>query len=198
VLFDFFQTGTYDRNRDFILTTSPSMDILISSNLERLIYLSTGCDGTANADFMKELGENGSYSVSGEMKKKMNGFIGGFASEAENKAVIKKLFDDTGYLIDTHTGVASAVYGKYKEETKDDTKTVIVSTASPYKFSRSVLEAMEGDQETEDEFQIIDHLSNLSGVSVPQAVEEIRTAVVRHTTVCDADQMKEAVLNFLD
>jgi threonine synthase len=198
VLFDFFQTGTYDRNRDFILTTSPSMDILISSNLERLIYLSTGCNGSANADLMNSLGENGNYSVNGEMKKKMNGFIGGFASEAENKAVIKKLFEDTGYLIDTHTGVASAVYNKYKEETKDDTKTVIASTASPYKFSRSVLEAMEGDQDTEDEFQIIDHLSNVSGVSVPQAVEEIRTAVVRHTTVCDADQMKEAVLNFLD
>jgi threonine synthase len=198
VLFDFFQTGTYDRNRDFILTTSPSMDILISSNLERLIYLSTGCDGTVNADLMKNLGENGSYCVSGEMKEKMNGFIGGFASEAENMAVIKKLFEDTGYLIDTHTGVASAVYGKYKEETKDETKTVIASTASPYKFSRSVLEAMEGEQETEDEFEIIDHLSKVSGVSVPQAVEEIRTAVVRHTTVCDADQMKEAVLNFLD
>ncbi len=198
VLFDFFQTGTYDRNRDFILTTSPSMDILISSNLERLIYLSTGCDGVMNADLMNSLGENGNYSVNGEMKEKMNGFIGGFASETENKAVIKKLFEDTGYLIDTHTGVASAVYNKYKEETKDDTKTVIASTASPYKFSRSVLEAMEGDQETEDEFEIIDHLSNVSGVLVPQAVEEIRTAVVRHTTVCDADQMKEAVLNFLD
>lgn len=198
VLFDFFQTGTYDRNRDFILTTSPSMDILISSNLERLIYLSAGCDATANADLMKALGESGSYSVTGEMREMMKGFVGGFASEALNKAVIKKLFEDTGYLIDTHTGVASTVYSNYKDETKDDTKTVIVSTASPYKFSRSVLEAIEGDQETKDEFEIIDHLSQVSGIAIPQAVEEIRTAEVRHTTVCDADQMKEAVLGFLN
>lgn len=198
VLFDFFQTGTYDRNREFILTTSPSMDILISSNLERLIYLSAGGDAIANADLMKALGESGSYCVSSEMRERMKGFVGGFASEAENKAAIKKLFEDTGYLIDTHTGVASTVYSNYKEETKDDTKTVIASTASPYKFSRSVLEAIEGNQETKDEFEIIDHLSRVSGIVIPQAVEEIRTAEVRHTTVCDADQMKEAVLGFLN
>lgn len=198
VLFDFFQSGTYDRNRDFILTSSPSMDILISSNLERLIYLSTGCDASLSAALMKELSEKGSYTVTGEMRKKMADFAGGFALEEENKSTIKDLFDRTGYLIDTHTGVASAVYHNYKETTGDNTKTVIASTASPYKFSRNVLEAIEGKQETEDEFQIIDHLAGVSGIAIPQAVEEIRTAPVRHNTECDADQMKEAVINFLD
>lgn len=197
VLYDFFRTGTYDRNRDFILTSSPSMDILISSNLERLIYLSTGCDAAANGALMKELNETGSYRVTGEMKKFMEDFYGGFAAEAENKATIKKIFEDTGYLVDTHTGVAAAVYEQYRAETGDSTGNVIASTASPYKFARSVLEAIEGEQKTEDEFQIIDHLAKVSGVKIPQAVEEIRTAPVRHNTECDADKMKEAVAEFL-
>ncbi len=197
VLYDFFRTGTYDRNRDFILTSSPSMDILISSNLERLVYLSTGCDAAANAALMKELNETGSYTVTDEMKKFMEDFLGGFAAEAENKATIKKIFEETGYLIDTHTGVAAAVYGQYKTKTKDETKNVIASTASPYKFSRSVLEAVEGEQRKEDEFEIIDHLAVISGVRIPEAVEEIRTAPVRHNTECDADKMKGAVVDFL-
>ena len=197
VLYDFFRTGTYDRNRDFILTTSPSMDILISSNLERLIYLSTGCDGEANGALMKELNETGRYTVTAEMKKFMEDFYGGFATEEENKAAIRKIFEDTGYLIDTHTGVAAAVYGQYQAKTGDVAKNVIASTASPYKFSRSVMEAIEGEQKTEDEFQVIDHLAEVSGVAIPQAVEEIRTADLRHNTECDADKMKEAVVAFL-
>ena len=197
VLYDFFQTGVYDRNRDFILTSSPSMDILISSNLERLIYLSAGSDGKANAELMKSLGEKGSYEITGEMKKFMADFKGGYSSEESTKAVIKKLFEDTGYLIDTHTGVAAAVYEQYKAETKDETKNVIASTASPYKFSRNVLEAIEGKKETCDEFQVIDRLAGICGVPIPQAVEEIRTAPVCHNTECHADQMKETVENFL-
>lgn len=198
VLYDFFQTGTYDRNRDFVLTSSPSMDILISSNLERLIYLSTGKDANENAALMKELNERGSYTVTAEMKKFMKDFRGGFATEAENKATIKKIFEDTGYLLDTHTGVAATVYDRYKTETQDAAKTVIASTASPYKFSKSVLEAIEGFSKAEDEFAVVDHLSKVSGVKIPQAVEEIRTAIVRHHTECDADKMKEAVLDFLN
>ena len=197
VLYDFFLTGTYDRNRDFVLTSSPSMDILISSNLERLIYLSTGSDAAANAALMKELGERGSYQVTEAMKQFMKDFKGGFATEEENKAAIKKIFTENGYLLDTHTGVAAAVYEQYQEETKDETKTLIVSTASPYKFSRSVLEAIEGEQEAREEFEVIDRLSRISGLPVPKAVEEIRTAAVRHKTVCSADKMKEAVENFL-
>ena len=197
VLYDFFRTGTYDRNREFILTTSPSMDILISSNLERLIYLSTGCDAEANAALMRELGEKGAYTVTAEMKKFMEDFRGGYATEAENMAAIKKVFDDTGYLIDTHTGVASAVYDAYRTETKDETKTVIASTASPYKFSGSVLAAIAGAQELPDEFAVADRLSELSGTAVPQAVEEIRTAPVRHTLECDIEKMKDTVASIL-
>lgn len=197
VLYDFFRTGTYDRNRDFILTTSPSMDILISSNLERLIYLSAGSDAKANAALMKELSEKGSYTVTEEMRGFMKDFRGGFASEEENRATIKKIFEDTGYLIDTHTGVAASVYNHYKEETKDPAKTVIASTASPYKFSGSVLEAIDGVRPEEDEFAIVDRLAELSGVVIPQAVEEIRTAPVRHTAECGIDQMQATVAGIL-
>ena len=196
VLYDFFRTGTYDRNRDFILTTSPSMDILISSNLERLIYLSTGCDASVNASLMSELTENGSYTVSETMKQFMKDFRGGYASEEENFAVIKKIFDDTGYLIDTHTGVAAAVYSRYRTETGDETKTVIASTASPYKFSGSVLNAIAGPQNLADEFAVADRLSEISGTAIPQAVEEIRTAPVRHTAECSVEAMKETVASF--
>jgi threonine synthase len=196
VLYDFFQTGTYDRNREFILTSSPSMDILISSNFERLIYLSAGCDASKNAELMKDLNEKGSYTVTPEMKKFMKDFKGGFAAEKENKATIQKIFKDTGYLMDTHTGVAAAVYEQYKKETQDTVKNVIASTASPYKFAGSVLEAIDGKQAGE-EFQIIDRLAKRSGIKIPQAVEEIRCAPVRHSTECDSNKMKEAIIGFL-
>ena len=110
VLYDFFTTGTYDRNRDFILTSSPSMDILISSNLERLIYLSAGCDAEKTKELMRELSETGRYTVTPDMREKMALFTGGFATQEENAREIKRVYDDTGYLMDTHTGVASCVY----------------------------------------------------------------------------------------
>ena len=137
VLYDFFKTGVYDKNRPFILTSSPSMDILISSNLERLIYLSTGCDEEETKKRMEELSKDGKYSVTGEMRARMADFVGGYADQAANAAEIKRLYDETGYMIDTHTGVASCVYHNYVKETGDTKKTVIASTASPYKFSRS-------------------------------------------------------------
>ena len=199
VLYDFFQTGTYDRNREFVLTTSPSMDILISSNLERLIYLSTGCDAAADAALMKDLSEKGSYTVTENMRQFMSDFRGGFATEAQNEATISKIFEDTGYLIDTHTGVAATVYNAYKAETGDQTKTVIASTASPYKFSHSVLEAIKGKSAVEgkDEFAVVDELSEVSGTPVPKAVVELRSAVIRHNTECDVDKMGETVKNIL-
>ena len=146
VLYDFFTTGTYDRKRDFILTNSPSMDILISSNLERLIYLSTGCDARANKALMQDLSVKGSYTVTEDMRAFMSDFAGGFATQEENAAAIKRIFDSTGYLIDTHTGVAAAVYGDYRAKSGDTAKTVIASTASPYKFSDSVMEAIAGPE----------------------------------------------------
>ena len=200
VLYDFFTTGTYDRNREFILTNSPSMDILVSSNLERLIYLSTGCDASANSALMKDLAVKGSYVVTEDMKKFMSDFQGGFATQDEVAAAIKKLFDSTGYLIDTHTGVAAAVYGAYRERTGDETKTVIASTASPYKFSHSVMEAVAGRESIEgkDEFDIADALSSLSGTPLPKAVEELRHAPIRHNLECDVDGMEKTVKGILN
>ena len=197
VLYDFFTTGTYDRKRDFILTNSPSMDILISSNLERLIYLSTGCDAEKNAELMENLSRNGAYTITEEMKKAMSDFWGGFATQEEDGAMIRKVFKETGYLMDTHTGVGAAVYQKYQKETGDQTKTVIASTASPYKFSRSVMEAIAGPQDEADEFALIDKMSRLSGTEIPQAVEEIRTAPIRHNRECSVEAMKAEVKDIL-
>ena len=197
VLYDFFQTGTYDKKREFILTSSPSMDILISSNLERLIYLSTGCDAEANKALMSELSADGAYTVTDDMKAVMKDFIGGYATETENAAEIKKVYDDTGYMIDTHTGVASTVYRKYVAETGDKTPTVIASTASPYKFSHSVMEAVFGDQGDKDEFAIIDDLCRASNVAIPNAVEEIRNAQIRHRRECDVPAMESTVAEIL-
>lgn len=197
VLYDFFQTGTYDRKREFILTSSPSMDILISSNLERLIYLSAGCDSESTKARMEALSEKGAYTVTGEMKKNMADFYGGFATQAENAGEIKQLYDSTGYLIDTHTGVASCVYKKYVKETGDRTKTVIASTASPYKFSGSVMQAVLGDKGEMDEFELIEKMEQISGVTIPNAIEEIRNAKIRHDRQCSPDDMKKAVLEIL-
>ena len=195
VLYDFFTTGTYDRKRDFIPTNSPSMDILISSNLERLIYLSTGCDARANKALMQDLSVKGSYTVTEDMRAFMSDFAGGFATQEENAAAIKRIFDSTGYLIDTHTGVAAAVYGDYRAKSGDTAKTVIASTASPYKFSDSVMEAIAGPESIrgKDGFEVVDALSSLCGVDVPAAVEEIRHAPIRHNTECDVDKMEATV-----
>lgn len=197
VLYDFFKTGTYDRKREFILTNSPSMDILISSNLERLIYLSTGCDAEANKKLMEDLSTKGAYTVTDSMKAFMKDFVGGYATEAENAAGIKHLADETGYIIDTHTGVASCVYKKYVAETGDKTPTVIASTASPYKFSHSVMAAVTGKEAETDEFASIDALCKASGVAIPRAVEEIRNAEIRHTRECDAADMEKNVAEIL-
>ncbi len=197
VLYDFFKTGTYDKRREFILTSSPSMDILISSNLERLIYLSAGCDEEKNSALMADLARTGAYTITEDMKANMADFIGGYATEAENAAGIKRLYDATGYVIDTHTGVASCVYRRYAEETKDTTPTVIASTASPFKFSHSVMEAIAGDQGSKDEFAIVDELSGIANVAVPRAIEEIRHAEIRHRRECDVDTMETTVAEIL-
>ncbi|HJC06347.1 MAG TPA: threonine synthase [Candidatus Enterocloster excrementipullorum] len=199
VLYDFFSTGTYDRRREFILTNSPSMDILISSNLERLIYLSTGCDARADQELMRELSEEGSYQATDSMRAFMSDFWGGFASQEESDGAIRRIFEDCGYLIDTHTGVAAAVYEKYKKETGDEAVTVIASTASPYKFAPSVMAAIKGREAVRDmdEFAVVDALSGLSGTPVPQAVNEIRTAPILHSRECAPEEMENLVRNVL-
>ncbi|MGN0167773.1 MAG: threonine synthase [Acetatifactor sp.] len=197
VLYDFFRTGAYDRNREFVLTTSPSMDILISSNLERLIYRIAGNDADKNRELMNALTGQGRYEITEEMKAALTDFYGNFASEAETAAEIKRLYENCGYIIDTHTSVASAVYQKYKKETGDKTKTVIASTASPFKFTRSVMNAIDAKYDAMGDFELVDELSRLANVAVPQAIEEIRTAPVVHDVQCDVDRMKDTVKGFL-
>ena len=198
VLYDFFSTGTYDKNRDFILTSSPSMDILISSNLERLIYRIAGNDAQKNAELMASLSGNGKYEITAEMKAQLADFYGNYTSEQETAAVIKKLYEDTGYIIDTHTAVASGVYDKYKKETGDtETKAIIASTASPFKFTRSVMNAIDAKYDKMSDFELVDELSKLGNVAVPQAIEDIRSAAVLHDTVCEVEEMPEVVKKFL-
>ena len=197
VLYDFFTTGEYDKNRDFILTSSPSMDILVSSNLERLLYLSCGRDAEQTKNRMESLAKDGKYEITAEMKEFMSDFRAGYADMQANAKTIKTLFDETGYLIDTHTGVAAAVHQAYKAATDDQTKTIIASTASPYKFSRSVVEAVCGKQETADEFALINKMERLSGVKIPQAIEEIRNAEIRHQMQCKPEDMKQTVKEIL-
>ena len=198
VLFDFFKTGTYDRNREFILTKSPTMDILISSNLELLNYRIAGNDAKANADFMKNLSATGKYDITDEMKEKLADFYGNYTSEEETAEVIKNIYDNTGYVIDTHTAVAAGVFEKYKKETGDtNTKTIIASTASPFKFTRSVMNAIDSKYDSMGDFELVDELSKIGNVKVPQAIEEIRNANVLHNTVCEVEEMPNVVKDFL-
>ena len=198
VLYDFFATGSYDKNREFMLTSSPSMDILISSNLERLIYRVAGNDVEKNRAFMEALIKDGIYKITHDMKNKLSDFYGGYATEEETALRIRELYESTGYVLDTHTAVASAVYEKYKKDTNDQTTTVIVSTASPFKFTRSVMNAIDSKYDNMDDFALVDELSKLAALKVPRAIEEIRTAPVVHKTVCDKSEMKNTVKRFLE
>lgn len=198
VLYDFFTTGSYDKNREFKLTSSPSMDILISSNLERLIYRIAGNDAAKNADLMKQLATSGKYEITPEMKAELKDFYGNYTNEEETTAVIRDLYEKTGYIIDTHTAVAAGVYHKYEQETGDDeTKTVIASTASPFKFTRSVMNAIDSKYDSLSDFELVDELSKIGNVAVPQAIEEIRNAQVLHDTVCEVAEMPQVVRQFL-
>ena len=197
VLYDFFRTGEYDKNREFILTSSPSMDILISSNLERLIYRIAGESADENAKLMAALSKDGKYVITDEMKAQLENFYGNYTTEQETAEVISSLYEKTGYVIDTHTAVAAGVYGKYKAETKDETKTVIASTASPFKFTRSVMDAIDEKYDSMTDFELVDELSKIANVKVPQAIEDIRSAEVLHKTVCEVDEMPKVVKEFL-
>ncbi|MBR6228159.1 MAG: threonine synthase [Eubacterium sp.] len=192
VLFDFFGSGTYDRKREFILTSSPSMDILISSNLERLIYRIAGDSTDKIANFMKQLSGDGEYTITNDMRQQLSAFVGGFATEEQTAGEIASVYKDTGYVLDPHTAVASYVC---REKAKaGQVKTVVASTASPYKFTRSVMLAIDREKyESMGDFELVDELNRLSGVAIPQAIESIRTAPVVHDTVCEVDTMQKTV-----
>ena len=197
VLYDFFNTGEYVKNREFILTTSPSMDILISSNLERLIYHIAGDDANKNKELMANLAESGVYDITDEMRAKLNDFVGKFASEEETAETIRKIYEDTGYIMDTHTSVARCVYEKYVAETNDNKATVIASTASPFKFTRAVMNAIDSKYETGEDFELVDELSRIGNIKIPNAIEEIRNAEILHNTKCETSDMETTVKDFL-
>ena len=198
VLFDFFETGKYDRNREFYVTTSPSMDILISSNLERMIYRIAGNDAKQCAKFMAALIKDGEYVITDAMKAELSEFFGAFGSEEETAVKIKEVYDKEGYVMDTHTAVAAVAYDKYKAATGDDkTPTVIASTASPYKFTRSVMDAIDPAYDAEDDFELVDELNKVSKTAIPKAIEEIRTAPVLHDTVSETAAMEDEVKKIL-
>lgn len=190
VLADFLQTGVYDRNRPFHQTLSPSMDILISSNLERLVYLASGCDAQAVAGYMQKLSQTGRYELSGEALKAIQAdFLGGFADDAQTKAAIRRVYEEQGYLMDTHTAVAWDV----AERTPLANKTVLLSTASPYKFCSAVLSAL-GEETDADEFAQMERLSRLTGVPVPQNLSGLASLPALHKDVIDIGGMERYVL----
>lgn len=197
VLFDFFQTGEYDKNREFILTTSPSMDILISSNLERLIYKIAGNNAAKNRELMTSLTTDGKYEITDDMKAELADFYGNYATEEETAAIIKETYEKTGYVMDTHTAVAASTYKKYVAETGDKEVTVIASTASPFKFTRSVMNAIDSKYDALGDFELVDELSKIGNVDIPNAIEEIRTAEVRHNNLVEVDGMEDIVKKFL-
>lgn len=197
VLYDFLETGCYDKNREFILTSSPSMDILISSNLERLIYKITGDDADKNNALMSSLTLTGKYDITDEMRAQLKDFYGNYATEKETAETIKETYGKDGYIMDTHTAVAATVYKKYKAATGDDTISVIASTASPFKFTRSVMNAIDEKYDEMSDFELVDELSKIGNVKVPNAIEEIRNADIRHSNLCDVDGMETIVKKFL-
>lgn len=198
VLTDFLKTGRYNKNREFYTTSSPSMDILISSNLERLLFEMYGRDEQKTAELMNRLNTVGEYTVSDDVKAKLDAeFYGGYCDEQGTADTISELFKKYGYLCDTHTAVAVKVYEDYVKETGDKTPCVIASTASPYKFSHSVLPCvMSGDVPT-DEFETVEQLNKVSGVKIPKSLAELKTKEVLHKTSVDKSEMSGFIKDFL-
>ena len=197
VLTDFINTGVYDRNRKFYTTVSPSMDILISSNLERLLYHLSGDNDAVINDWFGKLKTDGRYEISADVKAKIGElFWAGCCSDAETKAEIKSTFENYNYLLDTHTAVAVKVYEDYKKATGDDTKTVIASTANPYKFSGAVYEAI-GGTPAEDEWKNIAELEAKTGTKMPAPLAATKNKEIRFTGSVEKQEMPEVVCSFL-
>ncbi len=198
VLTDFINTGIYDRNRQFYATVSPSMDILISSNLERLLYIMTNKNDTIIKEWFGKLASEGRYEVSDDIKSKLSDeFWAGFCDDEQTKAVIHEIYGKYSYTCDTHTAVAVKVYNDYKAVSGDDTKTIIASTASPYKFSAAVLEALEGGKSDVDEYSKVDRISELSKMPVPSALADLKNKPERFSDVIDKSEQKAYVLKIL-
>ncbi|OPZ20803.1 MAG: Threonine synthase [Firmicutes bacterium ADurb.BinA205] len=198
VLTDFINTGIYDRNRKFYATVSPSMDILISSNLERLLYIMTDRNDAVIRDWFGKLASEGRYEVTDDIKTKLKDeFCAGYCDDEQTKATIHSIYEKYSYTCDTHTAVAVKVYNDYKEATGDETKTIIASTASPYKFSAAVLEAVQGGKSDLDEYAMIDKLAELSKLEVPAALADLKNKPERFNDVIEKTAQKDYVLKKL-
>ncbi len=198
VLTEFLTTGVYNRNRTFHTTISPSMDILISSNLERLLYHICGENDETIKDWFGKLATEGKYEVTDDVKAILKDeFYAGCCNDEETKATIDEIFKKYSYICDTHTAVAVKVYEDYAKATGDNTKTVIASTASPYKFSNSVLDALGEFDANADEFELVDKLAEITKLEVPNSLAELKNKEVRFTNSINKDNMKEFVLETL-
>lgn len=189
VLYDFIKTGIYDRKRKFYKTISPSMDILVSSNLERLLYFISGKDNNIVKSLMSELNENGKYEINEDMKTILDSdFYAGYVCKEETMKTIKKVYEQYKYLLDTHTAVAYKALESYKKETGDKRVSVVLSTASPFKFSRSVYEALYGASD-KNEFEIMSELSLSTGVNIPSNLKDLENESIKHTSLCEISEM---------
>ena len=197
VLTDFIKTGKYDRNRDFYTTVSPSMDILISSNLERMLFELSGCDDKAVAEMQNELKNSGTFCVTDDMEKKITElFWGGCCNDMQTLETIGNTYKEYGYLCDTHTAVAVNVYGQYVKATGDNRPVVIASTASPYKFADSVLSALTDDK-ADGDFEKVRQLSRLTSTEIPEPIKALENADIRFNDVCEKDEMLSTVYSAL-
>lgn len=197
VLTDFFETGVYDKKRELVLTESPSMDILVSSNLERLLYEASGRKAEVVSELMNSLNNKGIYEVNDTVKSFIKEFYGNFATTEEVYEAIKEEYEKEDYLMDTHTAVAHVVKNKYIKETGDNKPALVLSTASPYKFPRSICNALEIDVNNVDDFKVLTKLHEETNTEIPKNLSGLEMAKVLHDEIWDKSEMREALINFL-
>ena len=197
ILTDFFNEGTYDKNRPFYVTSSPSMDILVSSNLERLLFYVSGEDANKTAELMNQLSVSGKYTIDSDMRAKLTDFAADFATEDETAAEISRVFSADKTAIDPHTAVASKAAESYKANTGDDSPLVVVSTASPYKFPQAVLNALDAKGKDEEGLEAVKYLQEKISVKLPETVQRLFDAPTLHDTVVSPDEMKKTVVEIL-
>jgi len=198
VLTDFINTGIYDRRREFFVTNSPSMDILISSNLERFLYELSGRDDKIIVDLMERLKKDGLYELNEEMKENLKALYGGFSNQKDTLRAVKEVYEASDYLIDTHTAVAYNVYQEYRKNSGDDSVTVIASTASPFKFPKSINDALNFADKGTPELMMVLKLADKVNMMVPKEIMDLAKKVVRHKETCKKDEMRDAIKKFLN
>lgn len=197
VLSDFFASGVYNKEREFYLTSSPSMDILVSSNLERLLWQICGKSSAQVTDLMQQLASLGRYQISESMKRNLTDFVGGHATEEETFQAIRQVHERTGYLLDPHTAVAYNVWEKYRQKTGSKTPAVVVSTASPYKFTKDVMQALNPQYADGEDFALFAEMEKITAVPVPAVVRGLASRPVLHKRVCKKAEMQLVVESIL-